>query len=181
MLPTRYSATLTAGILAAFGCAGPIAYHSALPNQLPVARSVSGPREELLLEAELGNMACGAVRRSQLRGFARVQLRERADSAAETEVEYEVGLHNRARLRLGEGVITVSGASAAGRGDQVAAVLWTGEVNAKPRFRVRGIVGLRPGVTLASIAAAMRERRGVLQLRISDSKGAPFACADLRA
>jgi hypothetical protein len=178
---TRYSATLAAGILAAFGCAGPVAYYTSLPNQVAVPRSVSGSPEELLLAAELGNMICGAARRNQLRGFARVQLRERADSAAETEVEYEVGLQNRARLRLGEGVITVSGAEAGGRGDRIAAVLWSGEVNAKPRFRVRGIVGLRPGVTFASISAALRERRGALQLRISDSKGAPLACADLRA
>lgn len=181
MLLTRYSATLAAGILAAFGCGGPAAYYTSLPNQVAPSRSVSGSPEELLLEAELGNMPCSAVRRSQLRGFARVQLRERADTAAETELEYEVGLRNRARLRLGEGVITVSGAEAGARGDLVAAVLWSGEVNAKPRFRVRGIVGLKPGVTLASISAALRERRGVLQLRISDSKGAPLACANLRA
>ena len=181
MLLTRSSATLAAGILATFGCAGPLSYHASLPTQSAVARSVSGSTEELFLEAELGNMTCGAARRNQLRGFARIQLRERADSATETEVEYEVGLQNRARLRLGEGVITVSGAEAAGRGDRVAAVLWSGEVNAKPRFRVRGIVGLRPGVSVASIATALRERRGALQLRISDSKGVPLACADLRA
>lgn len=168
---------LAAGLLAAFGCVRPALYHTSLPTQVAVGHSVSGRPEALVLEAELGDMPCSATRRSQLRGFARIEVRDGTDDSAKTEVEYEIGLENRARLRLGESVIRIAGTQG---GDRVAAVLWTGEMLAKPRFRVRGIVALRPGVTVASISSALRDRRGALQLRISDARGAPLACADLR-
>jgi hypothetical protein len=60
------------------------------------------------------------------------------------------------------------------------AVLWSGEMSDKARLRMRGIVALPHGVSTADVAAALRERRGALQLRVADQKGAAAGCGELR-
>jgi hypothetical protein len=101
-------------------------------------------------------------------GDARLEVRAR-------ELEYELVIQNAARLRLSEAVVALVT-------DSVSRdiVLWRGEAYSKPRLRVRGIVGLPPGVSPSDVSAALRERRDAVQLRVVDDQGSTAACAGLR-
>jgi hypothetical protein len=63
---------------------------------------------------------------------------------------------------------------------EVIVPLWTGETSDKARVRMRGILALPRGVSTTEVAAALRERRSALQLRVADLSGAAAACGDLR-
>lgn len=160
------TALLSAAVcLTATACMQPIASRVAFGNG-PGGRT-SVRTAAVQLDAALASDACLAVTPRVL-GEARLEVREH-------ELEYELAIENTARLRLNEAVVVLVA-------DTVSReiVLWRGEAYSKPRLRVRGIVGLPPGVSPRDVAAALRERRDAVQLRVVDDQGTTAACAGLR-
>lgn len=151
--------------LTAAACVQPIAPRLAFSNG-PVARS-SVPATAVQLDAALASDACHAAA-PRILGEARLEVRDR-------ELEYELAIENSTRLRLSEAVVALVADTASRE-----IVLWRGEAYSKPRLRVRGIVGLPPGVSPRDVAAALRERRDAVQLRVVDDQGSTAACAGLR-
>ncbi len=134
---------------------------------------------EILLDADLGSEGCGATTPARIGGFARMEVRDRDDGGG--EVEYEISIDNPERLRLTEAVVALSRLPVEGDGERSAnLVLWSGETSDKQRVRMRGIMPLPPGVSTTQVAAALRERRGALTLRIAGETGALAGCGDLR-
>jgi hypothetical protein len=96
-----------------------------------------------------------------------------------SELEYELSIENDARLPLAEAVLVLAGVGRPSVDDDVT-VLWNGEVSDKQRLRMRGIIALPRGVSTTEVAAALRERRGALQVRVADQTGAAAGCGELR-
>jgi hypothetical protein len=132
-----------------------------------------------LLDAELSIQECRSVRRG-VSGYARMKVSHAKQAGATSELEYELWIENPDKLSLSEAVIALSGmGTQSGPGETIVA-LWTGERSDKTRLRMRGIVALPRGISTADVAAALRERRSALQLRVADQNGAATACGDLR-
>ena len=169
-------AVFVAATLVAAACARPVASRSAMttiPDPVPTAGMAPA---ELLLDTELSFEGC--TQRDGGQGFARMKVRDSYEAGAPSELEYELAIENKDRRPLSEAVLALSGVgSDAG---EVVLVLWNGEVSTKPRLRMRGIIALPRGVSTSEVAAALRERRGALQVRVEDQTGAVAGCGDLR-
>lgn len=167
-------AVLVAATVVAAACARPVVSRSALTIPGPIPTAGMAPAE-LLLDAQLSFEGC--TQRDGGQGFARVKVRDSYEAGAPSELEYELAIENKDRRPLSEAVLALSGVGSAG---EVDLVLWNGEVSTKPRLRMRGIIALPRGVSTSEVAAALRERRGALQIRVEDQSGAIAGCGDLR-
>jgi hypothetical protein len=131
---------------------------------------------ELLLDAQMSVEGC--AQRNGDEGFARAKVRDSYEAGAPSELEYELAIENKERRPLNEAVLALSGVGPSER--EVRLVLWNGEVSTKPRLRMRGIIALPRGISTTEVAAALRERRGALQIRVEDQSGALAGCGELR-
>ena len=100
-------------------------------------------------------------------------------ATAGSELEYELTLDNPTRRSLSGAVVVLKGLGD-NRADERTAVLWNGPAISKERVRMRGIVALPSGVNTAAVAAALRERRGSFEVRVSAQNGGVAACGILR-
>lgn len=96
-----------------------------------------------------------------------------------SELEYELTLENPTRRSLTSAVVVLKGLGDKGAAERMA-VLWNGPSISKERVRMRGIVALPSGINTASVAAALRERRGSFEVRVSAQNGSVAACGILR-
>ncbi|MEW5916457.1 MAG: hypothetical protein AB1762_08630 [Gemmatimonadota bacterium] len=147
------------------------------------ARSNAGADPvELLLDAELGVQSCaGPALERGVVGFARMKVRDGGAPPNASELEYELFIENAQRVKLGGATLLLNGIGSPGTSpSDHAVVLWSGETFDKQRLRMRGIVALPNGASAADVAAALRERRSALQVRVSDQSGSAAGCGDLR-
>ncbi len=179
MSPTFTSrAVLLAATVVAAACAPPVASRSAITIPGPTPTADLAPAE-LVLDAQLSREGCPS-RGDASEGFVRVKVRDSYEVGAPGELEYELAIENKDRRPLTEVVLALSGVGSGASSGEAVLVLWGGEVSAKPRLRMRGIIALPRGVSTAEVAAALRERRGALQVRVADQAGAVAGCGDLR-
>ena len=171
---SAHRAVLVAVTVVAAACVRPVTTQSsiAIPGLTPVAGLTPS---ELELDAEISLRGCTSAVGNE--GFARVKVRDSYEVGAPSELEYELAIENKDRRPLAEAALALSGVGSAG---DMVIVLWSGEVWAKPRLRMRGIIALPRGVSTTEVAAALRERRGALQVRVADQSGAVAGCGDLR-
>jgi hypothetical protein len=172
---STHRALLVAVTVVAAACVRPVAMRSsiAIPGITPVAGMTP---TELELDAALNLEGCTSTG-GESEGFARMKVRDSYEVGAPSELEYELAIENKERRLLAEVVLVLSGVGSAG---DLVMPLWSGEVSSKPRLRMRGIVALPRGVSTTEVAAALRERRGALQVRVADQAGAVAGCGDLR-
>lgn len=172
--------TLLAAIAGGTACAPAMAPHSSRAfTPLPAVRKAASAPSELLLDADLTTRECRSPDRG-VSGHARMKVTDPNEPGAASELEYELWIENPDRLPLSEAVIALSGMSTQLGPGEVIVPLWTGETSNKLRVRMRGILALPRGVSTTEVAAALRERRSALQLRVADLSGAAAACGDLR-
>jgi hypothetical protein len=171
----------TAVLLSACVRSGQSRSHVAPPPAPPRSVGTSEP-VELLLDAELGVQSCaGAALQRGVVGFARMKVRDGGAPLYNSELEYELFIENAQRLKLGGATLLLNGiGSPETAPTDHAVVLWSGETFDKQRLRMRGIVALPHGTSTAEVAAALRDRRSALQVRVSDQSGSAAGCGDLR-
>lgn len=182
---------IAAAVVVAAACVRPGLSRSSIAAP-PGNGRVSGAPVELLLDADLRSGSCSAGEsRDSITGFARMKVRDAADASSASELEYELYVENPRRLRLAGATLQMDGVGAPaaspvangttpGSLQHQQVVLWAGETSDKPRLRMRGIVALPRGVSTRELSAALRERRGTLQIRIADQSGGAAGCGDLR-
>ena len=181
--PNSTRVLLAAILVAGSACAPTAAFRTALPQTARGGGLLVTEEGPILMGAELDPRGCGAVTRRGLRGSARMELRDASadssDGGVASELEYELTLDNPGRRPLTGAVVIVRGVDQAARAGHTA-VLWNGPPISKERVRMRGIVALPRAITTASVAAALRERRGSFELRVSAQNGSVAACGTLR-
>jgi hypothetical protein len=109
-----------------------------------------------------------------------MQVRDGEERDVAGELEYELWIENPERLPLAGATIVLSRVGHESAADVVTAALWDGQTSDKARVRMRGIVALPRSITSMDVAAALRERRGALQIRVADRAGVAAGCGQLR-